>query len=86
MRFVFMRFVSCFMRIRFMRIRFMRIRFMGYPLTWPIVFRSWVSQSSSAEIANLAGFQSGGKFYYSRYLVHWDIRESMTEADVEIVL
>ena len=23
---------------------------------------------------------------YSRYIVHWDIRESMTEADVEIVL
>ena len=35
-----------------------------------------------------------GTFYYlcsildgcSRYLVHWDIRESMTEADIEIVL
>lgn len=36
----------------------------------------------------------GGTFYYlcsvidgaSRYLVHWEIRESMTEADVEMVL
>ena len=35
-----------------------------------------------------------GTFYYlctvfdgfSRYIVHWEIRESMTEADVEIVL
>ena len=23
---------------------------------------------------------------YSRFLVHWDLRESMTEADIEIVL
>jgi transposase InsO family protein len=23
---------------------------------------------------------------YSRYIVHWDLRESMTEADVEIIL
>jgi putative transposase len=23
---------------------------------------------------------------YSRFLVHWDLRESMTEADVEIIL
>jgi putative transposase len=36
----------------------------------------------------------GGTFYYlcsvldgfSRYIVHWDIREQMTEADVEIIL
>ena len=35
-----------------------------------------------------------GTFYYlcsvldgcSRYVVHWDLRESMTEADVEIIL
>jgi putative transposase len=23
---------------------------------------------------------------YSRFLVHWDLRESMTEADIEIIL
>ncbi len=23
---------------------------------------------------------------YSRYLVHWEIRESMTEADIEMIL
>jgi len=36
----------------------------------------------------------GGTFYYlcsildgfSRYIVNWDIRESMTEADIEIIL
>jgi len=35
-----------------------------------------------------------GTFYYlccvldgfSRYIVHWDLRESMTEADIEIIL
>jgi len=43
---------------------------------------------------DLAYLNICGTFYYlctildgfSRYIVHWDIRESMTEADVEIVL
>ena len=36
----------------------------------------------------------GGTFYYlcsildgySRYIVHWDVRESMTEADIELII
>lgn len=44
--------------------------------------------------ADIAYVNVGGTFYYlisvldgySRFLVHWELRESMTEADVEIVL
>ena len=44
--------------------------------------------------ADIGYFNVGGTFYYlmsvldgySRFLVHWELRESMTEANVEIVL
>jgi transposase InsO family protein len=44
--------------------------------------------------ADVSYLNIGGTFYYllsildgySRYIVHWEIRESMTEADVEIII
>lgn len=35
---------------------------------------------------DVAYLNLGGTFYYSRAIVHWEIREAMTESDVECVL
>jgi transposase InsO family protein len=59
--------------------------------TWP---SASVVRSNTDERIDVSYLNISGTFYYlcsildgfSRYIVNWDIREAMTEADIEIIL